>query len=54
MASIDELSKDDESDDRSIIMNALKGIRDRSKIHLNINARDARLTIRHRIIETQN
>ena len=47
--SIDELSTDDESEDRSMSTNALKDNRYVSQIHPDINARYARLKICERI-----
>ena len=51
---IDKLSTDDESDGRYIITNDLKDIWDRSQIHADINARDAKSKIRERIKKTKN
>ena len=48
-ASIDELSTDDDSYDGSINKNSRKSIQDVNYVHLDINARDARLKIRDRI-----
>ena len=49
MASIDELSTDDDSDDVSIATNSLKQIRDGSQIYPEISARDDRFKICDRI-----
>ena len=44
-ASIDELSIDDDYDDRYVSTNSLKDIQDRIYIHQDINTRDAMLKI---------
>ena len=54
MASIDDSSTYDESDDGYIIMNAFEDIWDGNQIHSEIKARDARLKIRDHIKQTQN
>ena len=48
-ASIDELFTDDDSYYGSINKNSRKSIQDVNYVHLDINARDARLKIRDRI-----
>ena len=53
LASIDELSKDDGSDDGSISMNTLGEIWGGNYVHPDINTRDARLKIRDRIMQVQ-
>ena len=50
---IDELSTDDESDDKYISTNSLKEIWRGNYVHPEINARYARLKIRDRIRQTQ-
>ena len=54
MSSIDDLSKDYDSDERYISTNALEDIKDGGQIHIEINSRDARLKICDRIRQTQN
>ena len=49
MASIDESSTENDSDEGSISTNALKEILDGSQIHIELNARYARLKILDRI-----
>ena len=52
--SIDELSTDDDYDDRSMITNGLEYNNNGSQIHSEIIARDAILKVCERIIQTQN
>ena len=52
--SIDELSINYDSDGGSIFTNSLEDIRDESRIHLEINARDTRFKISDCIRQTEN
>ena len=54
MSSIVESYTENESDDGSISTNSIEDIWDGSKIYPEINARDSRLKIGHRIRKTQN
>ena len=54
LASIDELSIDNKSDDVSIGTNGIKDIRYGNQIHTDINARDVRLKICDYIKQTKN
>ena len=53
LASIDESSADNYSDDESISTDLLGDIRGGNHVHPNINARDIRLRIRDRIGKAQ-
>ena len=54
MSSINHLSTDDDSDERSISKNTLEDIWDGSQMHTEINTRDARLKTRYCIQKTKN
>ena len=54
MASIDESTADNESDDGYISMNTIKEIWYGNKMHLELNTRDARLKISDFIKQTKN
>ena len=54
MASIGDLSTDDDSDDGYVSTNNLKDVYDGIQVHPELNERDAKLKIRDRIKQTKN